>query len=143
MGTGQSLRSSRIRAPPAAVMMVVAVMTCCHCTSPNELTRCGSADPSVSAPIMTPSAVPRPVRNQVDTSFSAGGYTAARKMPVSSRRGMAAARPSAKSRPRLAEGGADGAAGDQDAAGYGVGQAGGGGGDRADDEAELDGDGQQ
>ena len=33
----------------------------------------GSADPKVRAPIMTPSANPRPVRYQVDMALSAGG----------------------------------------------------------------------
>ena len=47
--------------------------------------RWGSAEPSVRAPIIAPSANPRPTRYQLDIAFSAGGYTPASAAPVTSR----------------------------------------------------------
>src|SRR4051812_2542300 len=58
---------------------------------PTALTRYGDALPSVSAPTITPSAKPRPSRNQVAISFIPGGYTPARNAPVRNRSTIAGA----------------------------------------------------
>ncbi len=51
----------------------VTITTACHGTVPTKLTRCGVADPIVKAPTMTPRAIPRSSRYQVEIDFIAGG----------------------------------------------------------------------
>jgi CO/xanthine dehydrogenase Mo-binding subunit len=59
--------------PPARVSSDVAAMTVRQSRPPRALIRCGAAEPTVSAPTMTPRAVPRLTRNHVAMSFMAGG----------------------------------------------------------------------
>lgn len=88
--------------PPSAARALVMKITLRQLAPPSPLTRCGSADPSVSAPTMTPSAVPRPVRNHADIALRAGGYTRASAAPVSARRPAARVGPPAHNSPRFA-----------------------------------------
>ena len=53
--------------------------------SSSALTRCGLAEPTVSAPTIRLNASPRCRRVQVAASFSPGGYTPARNAPVKNR----------------------------------------------------------
>src|SRR5712691_11621730 len=50
-----------------------------------DASRCGNADPIVSAPISTPGAAPRRVSNQPAATFMPGGYTHASAAPVMTR----------------------------------------------------------
>jgi hypothetical protein len=72
-GKGPSRTSVHTTTAPAAVASDVAAITVRHSRPPSAFTRWGSALPSVSAPTITPSAVPLPFVNHVAMSFSAGG----------------------------------------------------------------------
>src|SRR6266581_2547456 len=67
-----------------------------------QRTRCGNAEPSVSAPTSTPMATPRPSRNQPAAIFIPGGYTPASAAPVTIRNAMPADGPGASATPSVA-----------------------------------------
>src|SRR5438105_2909019 len=58
--------------------------------------RCGNADPTVSAPMSTPSAAPRRFSNQPAAIFIPGGYTHASAAPVQTRSTISSAGPAAR-----------------------------------------------
>lgn len=72
-GNGPSFPASSASSPPASVRIEVVATTTRHSPPPKPLTRCGVAEPIVSAPTSTPSAIPRPARNHVAIDFIAGG----------------------------------------------------------------------
>src|SRR3712207_2008598 len=72
-GYGPSRTKPHTIAAPDAVAADVATITVCHSRPPSALTRWGSALPSVSAPTITPRALPRPFVNHVAISLRAGG----------------------------------------------------------------------
>ena len=72
-GKGPLRRKTMAIAAPASVETVVARMASRQPRSRVASMRCGSAEPRVSAPMALPSARPRPLRNQVESSLSAGG----------------------------------------------------------------------
>src|SRR5205809_198061 len=100
---GPSFGTSRTRSPPAAAVTAATANTVRHCpagTAPR--TRCGSADPSVSAPTSTPMASPRPSRYQPAAIFIPGGYTPASAAPVSIRSVSPTVGPEASATPTVA-----------------------------------------
>ncbi|MPZ80342.1 MAG: hypothetical protein GEV28_08075 [Actinophytocola sp.] len=60
-------------APPTSVSTDVATMTRRQFSPPRPLTRCGTPELTLSAPTSSPIAAPRPRRDQVEISLSAGG----------------------------------------------------------------------
>jgi hypothetical protein len=68
-----------------------AIMTQRHSARPAS--KCGAAEPMVSAPTSTPMARPRPCLNQVAISFIPVGYTPANMTPVPIRRPISKPRP--------------------------------------------------
>jgi hypothetical protein len=94
---GPSRAVSTTSRPPATAS-VEAVSIAGRQASPNSVVmRYGTALPSVSAPINSPSAKPRRARNQPAAIFIAGGYTAARPMPVAKRSAITTHGPGASS----------------------------------------------
>ena len=65
--------TKRATTPPTVAMSESATRLTRQSALPIALTRYGEALPSVSAPIRTPSAIPRPSRNQVAIIFMPGG----------------------------------------------------------------------
>ena len=72
--------------PATSASPAVTSTTGRHDASSNARTRCGLADPTVSAPTIRLNASPRLRRVQVAASFKPGGYTPARNAPVRKRR---------------------------------------------------------
>ena len=67
-----------------------------------QRTRCGLADPSVSAPTRMPIASPRPSLNHPAAIFIPGGYTPASAAPVSNRHTIPIVIPLDNATPRVA-----------------------------------------
>ena len=100
---GPSFGTSRTRSPPATAVTAATPNTVRHCSAGTaQRTRCGSADPSVSAPTSTPMASPRPSRYQPAAIFIPGGYTPASAAPVSIRSVSPTVGPEASATPTVA-----------------------------------------
>ena len=66
-------RAYRSVSAPSTERLEVTPITVRQSSPPSPFTRCGSAEPSVSPPIITPTASPRPRRKWLAMIFSAGG----------------------------------------------------------------------
>src|SRR3954469_17207092 len=92
-------------APSAPPTLATATMTCqsAPAEAPTARIKWGSAEPTVSAAMISPIATPRSRRNQPAIIRRAIGYTAARPAPVNARHTSADVAPSARrANPRLA-----------------------------------------
>src|SRR6266496_4272686 len=100
---GPSCGTASTSKPPASALTAATPSTTCHASGgAAQRTRCGAAEPRVSAPTMIPIAQPRPSRNQPATIFIPGGYTPARAAPVTSRHASPTAGPGATATPTVA-----------------------------------------